>query len=175
MWAKFKAFGWKGKLGILAALLAIAGAFYATYNQAYKAGVGVAATQLTEYKNKSLALSKKLAEAQTKVDTRVVTEYKDRISYVDRVVYKNRTIIDSVVPEQFKLSNGWIYAYNQSAIGAEIDPTKASDAYMSNVSDKAALSAIAGNNGICLSNQAQLDALQKWILETEASRAKVTK
>lgn len=175
MWAKFKTFGWKGKLGILAAILALLAAFGGLYKTGYNSGAEVSKTEIARYKNKSLALQKKLAAAQTQVDTKIVTEYKDRTAYVDRVVYKTKTVVQTSVPEQYNLSNGWVYAYNQSVAGEEVDPTKASDGKPSSTTDRTALLAIAGNNGICLANQAQLDSLQKWILETEKSRAQNSK
>ena len=167
----------KAKLAaIAAAILLIVGTFYLGSYIGYQRGVNVAAVEIQRYQIASQRLQQAIQKAQTQVNERVVVQYKDRVSYIDRVVYKTKTVVEQSVPEQFSLSRGWIYAYNQSVLGLELDPTKASDATPSSVSEMRALSnTIAPNNGICLSNKAKADALQAWITQTEAARAKETR
>lgn len=176
MWAAFKALTWQVKLGISIGLLAILAALIgSTAYVSYQKGLNVSKVEIQAYQTKVKDLNTKLATAQGKVDVKVVTEYKDRVAYVNRVVYKTRDVIRDSVPEQFTLSRGWIYAYNQSVRGLELDPALASDKTPSTVSEMRALAdTIAPNNGICLANKAQLDSLQQWVTETEASRAQVT-
>lgn len=168
MWKKFK-------VGIIVLLIiaALGGIGKFIYDQGYSKGVNVAAYQISRYELASVKLKNKLATAQASVDTRVITQYRDRVEYVDRVKTKTQTVVRESVPEQFKLSKGWVYAYNQSVAGAEPDAFKASDPDPSNTSDRSGLLAITANNGICLANQAQLDSLQQWVRETEASRKEI--
>lgn len=171
MWAAFKALTWQVKAGVLVGVVAILIALLgSTYFVAYQKGVNVAAAQISRYELASQRLQNSIQNRQTKTDVKIVTEYKDRVAYVDRVVYKTRTIVEQSVPEQFKLSNGWIYVYNQSVAGNEPRADLASDAAASSFTDKVALQRISENNGICLANKAQLDSLQQWIRETEANR-----
>lgn len=172
MLTAFKALTGKAKLGLVALVLAILVAIVgSTAYFSYQRGLGVSALEIQKYQTESKKLQKKLAQAQTKVDVRVVTEYKDRIAYVDRVVYKTRDVIRDNVPEQFTLSRGWIYAYNQSVLGLEPDPEKAANKEPSTVSEMRALAdTIAPNNGICIANKVRLDSLQQWVRETNETR-----
>jgi hypothetical protein len=176
MWAAFKALSIGTKIGIaigvLSLLLAAVGSSYVI---GYNKGVNIAAVQIEKFKTSVERINANLAKVQTKTDVKIVTEYKDRIQYVDRVTTRTRTIVERSVPEQYKLSNGWIYAYNESVAGNEPDATKAADANASNVSDRSALLTISKNNGICISNEAQLTSLQNWIRETNKNKEEVTK
>ncbi len=171
MFAAFKLISWQVKLGILVALLAIMGALYYV---GYKKGENISRVEIAKYEGKVQELNGRLATAQGKVDVRIVTEYKDKLVYVDRIVTKTRTVVERSVPEQFKFSKGWVYAYNQSVLGKEVDPQLASDATPSTSSDLRALAGtIIPNNGVCLSNAAQLEALQKWTRDSQAARENV--
>lgn len=175
MWASFKLLTWQAKAGIigviLAILLAIIGSTaYVSYNK----GLNVSKVEISQYETKVQTLNAKLATAQGRVDTKVVTEYVDRKAYIDRVVYKTRTVVQSSVPEQFTFSKGWVYAYNQSVRGLELDPVLASDKTASSISDMRALAdTIAPNNGICLANKQKADSLQQWIRETNETRDQI--
>lgn len=177
MWAAFKLLTWQAKAGIiglaLAILLVVIGS---TAYVSYQKGLNVSKVEIQKYETKSQQLQAKLNKAQGKVDVQVVTQYKDRVQYVDRVVYQTRDVIRTSVVPQFKLSKGWIYAYNQSVQGLAVDPTLAADSSAASVSDVDALAdTIAPNNGVCLANKAQLDSLQQWVRETEMIRHEVTK
>lgn len=177
MWAAFKALSIGSKIGIaISTLLLFASIIGSTYFVAYNKGLNVSKLEISKYENKVLELNNKLTTAQAKVDVRVVTEYKDRVNVIDRIVYVNRNVIKTVVPEQFNLSRGWVYAYNQSVQGLEIDPVLASDATPSTTSEMIALAdTIIPNNGICLSNAAKLSALQDLVKQREAAKNEVTK
>lgn len=164
MWAAFKALSWGGKALVLAAILAIlASCYYVGLDR----GKNISKVEIQRYQTEKQKLIAERNAAQAKIDIRYVTEYKDRVQYVDRVVTKTRTVVEQSVPEQFTLSRGWIYAYNQSILGLDVDPAKASDATPSTTSEMRALAdTIVPNNGIYLSTKAQLEALQAWIRAT---------
>ena len=176
MWLAFKALSLQAKAGILIGILAILVAAIGTaYYTGYSKGENISRLEISKYEGKVKDLITERDKAQAKVDVKEVVKYKDRVQYIDRVVYKTKTVVETSVPEQFKFSKGWVYAYNQSVAGNELESSKASDASESRVSDRSALVTITENNGICLSNKAQLDALQSWIRETEKVRVEVTK
>lgn len=177
MWQAFKALSIGAKLGIAFGIVALFAAIIgSTAYVSYNKGLNVSKVEIAKYEGKIQKLNSELKTAQGKVDVRVVTEYKDRVSYVDRVVYQTRDVIRDNVPEQFTLSKGWVYAYNQSIAGLPVDPVLAADKTPSSISEMRALAdTIAPNNGVYLANKAQLDSLQKWIKDTEAARAQVTK
>lgn len=140
----------------------------------YSKGVNQAALEIERYKTQISNLSSELVKSQSEKTVKVVTEYKDKIQYIDRVVYKNRDIVRTVVPEQFNLSRGWIYAYNQSVQGLDIDPELAKNPTPSTISEMKALAdTIMPNNGICLATREQLLSLQRFITEMEKSREEV--
>ena len=157
-------------------MLVLAAIIGSTATVSYQRGLNVSKVEIQKYQTKVAQLQSKLDQKQGTTDVKIVTEYKDRVAYVDRVVYKTRDVIrDNVVP-QFKLSKGWIYSYNQSVQGLEVDPVLAANGSAASVSDVDALAdTIVPNNGVCLANKAQLDKLQQWVRETEANRAEVTK
>lgn len=177
MWAAFKLLPIGTKIGIAIAILGLlAAAIGGTYYVAYNKGLNVSKLEIAEYKKESEKLRADLSKADGKTTVKVVTEYKDRVHYIDRVVTQTKTVIRDSVPQQFKFSKGWVYAYNQSVRGLPLDPTLASDATPASVSDVEALAdTIAPNNGICLANKEQLISLQKWIREVEKNREEITK
>ena len=168
----FKSIGWQLKLGILMGLLVILASIYYI---GYTKGINVSKVAIAQYETKVQKLNSKLASTQGKVDVQIITKYKDRISYIDKIQTKTITIVKSSVPEQFRLSKGWIYSYNQSVLGLEIDPILASDSNASSISEMKALAdTIIPNNGKYLSTAAKLEVLQNWIIETEKSRGEIT-
>ena len=171
MWGAFKALSMGAKAGILIAVVAVLLAVSAI---SYNKGLSVSALEVEKYKGASLVLAKRLNKAQGEVAVRVVTEYKDRVQVVRETEYKNRDVIRTRVVGSNLLTKGWVHAYNSSILGLPIDPTLAADATPASVSELEALAGtIAPNNAVALENRAQLDALQKWIRETEAARTEV--
>ena len=164
-WAK-----WKFKLiAGVAVVAALAIAIFAAYQIGRTKERGICTTKQQEYIAERNRLQADLNAARGKIDTRIVTEYKDRIIYQDRIVYQNREVIRNVVvprPGNQTLSDGWIYAHDQSAQGQLIDPSLAADADPSGISDPEVLEVINDNYGICKNNALQLEALQKWAQES---------
>ena len=160
IWTVFKGLSIGTKLaligGILAFLLAVGGGVYWT---GYTKGHSESKVAIAQYEAKSAQLDAKIKGVHNISDVRYVTQYKDRVVVETKTVTQNHDVIKYRVPEQFKFSNGWVYAYNQSVQGLPIDEAKASDATASWVSDRTGLNYINDNNGICRINSAQLDNL----------------
>jgi hypothetical protein len=177
MWSAFKLLSLKAKLGVLGLLAIVAASLLGSaYFIGYNKGVNIAAAEINRYQIAAQRIQNDVTRIQTEKNTVIVTKYRDRVEYVDRIQYKTRTIVEQSVPEQFNLSRGWIYAYNQSVRGLELDPTKAADATPSSVTEMRALAGtLIPNNGICLKNQALADSLQAWVKSTEATREEATK
>lgn len=149
----------------VAAALAFAG--YSLHQMGLTEGRAEAREAIAEYERKVTDLQRDLSEKTTEVSEKIVTEYVDRVVTRERIVYKNNEVIVEVVPDTFKLSKGWVYAYNQTVLGQPIDPDLALDDTESSVSDREGLSLIATNNAICLANTDKLTSLQSWVRETE--------
>jgi hypothetical protein len=148
--------------GAAVAVLAIA--FGATYNVAYNKGLNVSKVAIESYQGQVNELRGKLTKAQGRVTTVIQTEYLDRVVERERIVYQNRDVIVTQVPEQYILSQGWIYAHNQAANGQEINPSLASNTLPSTITDRIALNLVADNYGnVCRANADQLTSLQAWI------------
>lgn len=146
-------------------LLILAVLFAIIVYKAYDAGVSKADTEISQYQKKIEELNRKQREKEIIVRERIITQYHTREIVRTKVEYKNRDVIRTVVPEQFKLSKGWIYAHDQSATGQEIDPALASDPTPSEVSDNVALLTITDNYNIANRNADRLEALQNYIRE----------
>jgi hypothetical protein len=157
-----------------AAVAVLAVAFGATYHIAYNKGLNVSKVAIERYQGQVSDLRDKLTKAQGKVTTQIQTEYMDRVVYRDRIIYRNEGTIITQVPEQYTLSRGWVYAHDQSARNALIDPALAADATPSTTTDKIALQLVADNYGnVCRANTDQLISLQSWIRQQEAANEEV--
>ncbi len=161
---------WKTKLGIgLAILVALGIALFAAYKIGYSKGENISAVEISKFQKEKAELQTKVVQAQAKVDTRVVTQYVTKIAYQDKIVYRNRDIIRTVIkdrPLHETVSNGWVYAHNQSVLGLEIDPIKAEDPLASGFLDSVILERVTDNYAIGNKAITQLEALQQWITES---------
>lgn len=145
-------------------LMLVAACIY-LYQQGKNAGIGIANTHIAEYQKKIQDLNTQLARKEILVRERVITEYHTKEIVRTQIEYKNRDIIKTVVPKQYYLSQGWVYAHDQSVLGLEIDPALASNPNPSTVSDQAALNVVSDNYNISNKNTNQLEALQQYIRE----------
>lgn len=143
-------------------LLLVAGLIF-IYQQGKNHGISKGNEVILDYQNKVKDLNAELLKKEILVRERVITNYHTREIVRTKIEYVNRDIIRNVVPEQFKLSKGWIYAHDQSALGKTIDPVLAADSNPSNTSDRAALSAVAENYNLANRTADQLEALQTYI------------
>lgn len=163
MFAAFKLLSWKAKLGIgLAILLSYVGVFFAGHQIGYTKGVSQAKVQIAQFEAKATKQNSKLKDVQNKSNEVTVIKYVDRVKVVEKNVYVNRDVIKTVVPEQFNVSKGWLYAHNQAVLGLPVDPELAKDPTPSKASDLLALLKINENYGVCLANKAQVEALLEW-------------
>lgn len=164
MFAAIKLIPFGAKIGILIAFLAaLAGLYYVGYNK----GLNVSEVAIAQYETKVSKLNEKLATKGGEVRVETVTKYLKGETVAGQTVYRTRTVVQTVVPEQYTLSKGWVYAYNQSVLGAETDPVLAGDATPSDVTDKQALEVITDNNAISLANARQLDSLTGYLEDME--------
>ncbi len=168
---------WKLKIiAGVAILAALAIAIYAAHNVGYTKGKNISESVIATYEIKLAELKSDAIMAQAKVDTVVVTQYKDRLLYQDRIVTKNRDIIVTKIvdrPIEQSVTKGWIYAHNQSALGFAIDPNKAADDSVSLINDSTILDVVAQNYAIDQRNVAKLESLQKWVKDTADAAKKI--
>jgi hypothetical protein len=154
----------------VAAIALIAGGGFAVYEIGLHKGMNQSAVAIASYEGKIQKLNADLEAKSGKVTEKVLTEYKDRVVEHTQVVYKNHDVIHTVVPSQYTLSQGWVYSHNQSAAGAVIDASKASNATPSQTTDRSGLEQVTDNYGICHANADKLTALQSWVKQQEELR-----
>lgn len=172
-WAK-----WKLRLiAGVAILVALAIAVFAAHHIGYTKGKNLSKVEVERYQTEKAQLQTRLIQAQSKVNEVVITEYKDRIIYQDRVVYKNRDVIREVIvnrPGQQTVSEGFIYAHNQAALGRPIDPEQASNPEPSGVTDSEVLETVSDNYDIGQRAIIKLESLQRWVRDTWEVKDEVT-
>jgi hypothetical protein len=161
-------------IGAIAGVAILATAGFALYSVAYSKGENVSKVAIQGYQTKVQQLNAKLLEEEQKVTERVIREYHTKTIERERTVYRNGDTITRVVPEQYLLSKGWVYAHDQTAKDESVDPSKASNVDASTVSDRAALNVVAENNALANQNADQLEALQTWITDVNKTRDSVT-
>lgn len=172
MWVAFKALTIQAKAALIGViLLALAALLASTAFVAYNKGVNISRFEIIKYQKEKIVLEGKLNKALAKVDIKYVTKYIKDVEYIDRVTTKTVTVVKEVVPEQYKLSQGWINTYNASVLG--IDPQDAGNANPSAFSDRYSLERIVKNNGQCKANESQLQNLQDLVRAREAEIAKI--
>ena len=152
-------------IGALAAVGVLIAAYIAVDRIAYNRGLQKSETVISAFQLKVEKLNAEVNAAQGKVTERIVTEYLTNTVERERIVYRNRDVIVTQVPEQFILSQGWVYAHDQSALGEAIDPDIARNAFPSSTADVEALTVVSANYARCEANLAQLTALQQWTRE----------
>ena len=149
---------------LLAGVALIIGVFF----YGYMKGSAYAEAELQRFaaeKNKVIAdLEKKNSE----ISNKVVTEYVDRVNVIKEKEYVYKNLAQTSVPSQHDMSNGWVFTHDISASSGDADPTRASDATASGITDTTALVGIVGNYSRCLQNSQQLISLQKWINDNRA-------
>jgi hypothetical protein len=162
---------WKYIIGIVLALSVVAGMGY----WAYRTGVKSADVAVAQYEGRVNELNRQLAERSAQITERVVTNYVTRRETVREVVYRNRDVLRSAVPEQHRLSEGWVYAHDQSVRILPIDFTLASNPAPSDVSDRAALERISSNYGLVEEELDRFEALQTFIRESQRAQDEINR
>lgn len=155
--------GWKTKLLIAGGvLLSLAIAVSAIYFIGLNKGKSESKVAIANYEKKISDQNAANAKKVQVVTDHVITTYHTHDVIHTKVVVQNQTAIKSV-PTQFKLSQGWIYAHNQSAADQPIDPKLAANNKPSTVTDTQALGIINENYSISNGNNQRHQALIDWI------------
>lgn len=148
---------------LLAGAAMLAGVFF----YGYMKGSAYADAELARYGQKQAELVAELEKKNTEISTEVVTRYVDRVQVVKEKEYVYRDLAQNAVPNQFTMSNGWVYTHDASASADNADSARASDETPSGITDVGALIGVIGNYSRCQQNAEQLIALQKWITDNK--------
>jgi vacuolar-type H+-ATPase subunit I/STV1 len=146
-------------------MAALAFAAVYLYRSGRQSGVNEGNKNIAEYQTKIETLNRQLREKEIAVRERVINNYHTRTIERVKVEYVNRDVIRTVVPEQFKLSKGWVHAHDQAAKGEVIDPALAADPKPSDTTDRAALAVVSDNYNLANRNADRLEALQTYLKE----------
>lgn len=165
-WAGIASIKW-WLIGGLMLLIILAIGASAIYYVAYNKGENKADVEITDYQRKIQELNNRELQKEIQVRDRVIKEYHTKEIIRTRVQVVNQGVIRDRVPEQYRLSRGWVYAHDQSAQGKVIDPSRASNPTPSETSDKGALQVIDVNYDIARANKAKLDSIQRFLRETK--------
>ena len=159
---------------ILGAVFIIIGVFVFGYMKGLKVGEDKIKLFQAEAKAKYEKLQHDLEVAKNAVNTKIVTEYVDRIIYVTKWRTKNVEIIKEV-PSNCELSSGWVHVHDASASGRDADSTSAADGASSGIKDTEALETVVDNYGACAANTEKLKAWQNWYTEQRAVVGKINR
>ena len=107
---------------LLAGAALVAGVFF----YGYMKGSAYADAELARYGQKQAELVAELEKKNTEISTKVVTKYVDRVQVVKEKEYVYRDLAQNVVPNQFTVSNGWVYTHDASARADNADAARAS-------------------------------------------------
>jgi hypothetical protein len=174
MWTAFKLLPISVKIGWLVGLLVAFSALFGSVAYTfYQKGLNVSKVEISQYETKNQELENKLVVANGKVITKVVDRVVPEVKYIEKVRTVNHETIKERVVHQFNLSCGWVYSYNQSVQGLEIDPVKAANATECPVAETFALDIINDNNGIALTNAKYMEALQAILKGEREAREEV--
>jgi len=165
--------------GIAAVLVFSAGMWkgYSWAANKYQAKIVVMEVEREQFVMQKQELANRLLVSLDAVKEVIVTKYVDRVKVIKEKEYVyNKQAINNV-PNQFELSNGWVYLHDSSARGDPADPARSSDATPSGVADNQALAIIVSNNSAALQNAEQLRAVLEIVRETnrvvEEANAKI--
>ena len=150
---------------LLAAAALIIGVFFYGYMKGSDSADTKLANFAAEQSKQIVELEKKNAE----ISNNVVTEYVDRVNTIREKEYVYLDAAKNRVPTQYDMSNGWVYTHDISATSGDADPTRASNATPSGITDTTALLTIIKNYTNCQTNAEQLKKLQQWIVENKAA------
>jgi hypothetical protein len=156
---------WWKLAGIGAVIAALVFAAVYLYGQGKSAGINQGNKNIAEYERKIQELNTRNREKEIIVRERVINNYHTKTIERVKIEYVNRDVIRTVVPEQFKLSKGWVHAHDQAAKGELIDPVLAADPKPSDTSDRAALAVVSDNYNLANRNADRLEALQTYLKE----------
>lgn len=158
-------------------LLAGAALIIGVFFYGYMKGSAYAEAELQRFAAKASTQVAELEKKNAEISNNVVTEYVDRTNTIREKEYVYIDTAKNIVPSQSVMSNGWVFTHDSSATASDADPTRASDASPSGITDTTALVGIITNYSRCQQNAQQLIALQKWITDnkTEVDRINAKK
>lgn len=158
-------------------LLAGAALIIGVFFYGYMKGSAYAEAELQRFAAKASTQVAELEKKNAEISNNVVTEYVDRTNTIREKEYVYIDTAKNIVPSQSIMSNGWVFTHDSSATASDADPTRASDASPSGITDTTALVGIITNYSRCQQNAQQLIALQKWITDnkTEVDRINAKK
>ena len=158
-------------------LLAGAALIIGVFFYGYMKGSAYAEAELQRFSAKASTQVAELEKKNAEISNNVVTEYVDRTNTIREKEYVYIDTAKNIVPSQSVMSNGWVFTHDSSATASDADPTRASDASSSGITDTTALVGIITNYSRCQQNAQQLIALQKWIADnkTEVDRINAEK
>ena len=149
-------------------LLAGAALIIGVFFYGYMKGSAYAEAELQRFAAEASQQVAELEKKNSEISNKVVTEYVDRTNTIREKEYVYIDTAKNVVPSQSVMSNGWVFTHDSSATARDADPTRASDATSSGITDTTALVGIITNYSRCQQNAQQLIALQKWITDNKA-------
>jgi hypothetical protein len=158
-------------------LLAGAALIIGVFFYGYMKGSAYAEAELQRFAAKASTQVAELEKKNAEISNNVVTEYVDRTNTIREKEYVYIDTAKNIVPSQSVMSNGWVFTHDSSATASDADPTRASDASSSGITDTTALVGIITNYSRCQQNAQQLIALQKWVADnkTEVDRINAEK
>ena len=159
---------------ILGAVFIILGVFVFGYMKGLKVGEDKIKLFQAEAKAKYEKMQHELEVAKNTVNTKIVTEYVDKIIYITKWRTKNVEIIKEV-PSNCELSNGWVHVHDAAASSKEADRTAATDGPSSGIKDTEALETVVDNYGACAANTEKLKSWQKWYTEQQTVIGKINR
>lgn len=148
-------------------LLAVGALLIGVFFYGYMKGSAYAEAELARFAAKASEQVAELERKNSEISNRVVTEFVDRTNTIREKEYVYIDAAKDIVPNQFVMSNGWVFTHDISASAGDADPARSSDASPSAVKDTDALIGIIRNYAICQSNSVQLVELQRWISENK--------
>lgn len=150
---------------LLAGAALLAGVFF----YGYMKGSAYAEAELARFAAKHAEQVAELEKKNQEISNNVQVEYVDRVNTIREKEYVYKNIAQTSVPAQHDMSNGWVYTHDISASAGDADPTRASDATPSGITDTTALVGIITNYSRCMQNSQQLASLQRWINDNRAA------
>lgn len=159
--------------GILVVAALLGGIYLYAYNRAETITSAKYELKIAKYAADKQQLSKDLADEKSLVRENTIIRYLYKIQEIHDKTKDNHDIAIHEVPPQNQMSNGWIYAHDQTALGFKADETKSKDPTPSGIMDNVALATVIDNYGICHEKDEQINALSDYIHVMQAWAAKV--
>jgi len=147
-------------------ILAAVGIVVASYTTGYVKGKNTAKEIIAKFKMEYEQTILEIQKNQIKVDTKIVTQYRDRVVYLEKKNEQTQQVIQNIGGD-VDLSNGWVHSHDASARGDVPDSTQGIDGTPSGVKANQALGVVADNYTEYAKISKQLIALQDWVTETQ--------